>query len=121
MDIEDQRGSTGAHTDAGTKSVPGMPAGPRPAPHDQDAERVDARELDPAQLDRICLFNLLSACADTIFFKDLASRFIRVSQSQAELTGAEWPGTRTGLPAKLLIYGAPVVSMGHAALPGSGG
>src|SRR5258708_10901606 len=61
-----------------------------------DHAGLDPAPFDPAQLDRICLFNLLSASADTIFFKDLASRFIRVSQSQAELTGAESPAAMLG-------------------------
>jgi len=51
---------------------------------------------DSARLDQICLFNLLSACADTIYFKDLESRFIRVSQSQADLIGAESPTAMVG-------------------------
>ena len=51
---------------------------------------------DSARLDQICLFNLLSACADTIYFKDLESRFIRVSQSQADLIGAESPAAMVG-------------------------
>ncbi len=57
---------------------------------------VGASGFDPAELDRICLFNLLSASADTIFFKDLDSRFIRVSQSQADLTGAGSPAAMLG-------------------------
>ncbi|HET9172726.1 MAG TPA: PAS domain-containing protein, partial [Actinospica sp.] len=56
----------------------------------------DRPESDPGRLDRICLFNLLSSCADTIFFKDLESRFIRVSRSEAELTGAGTPAAMLG-------------------------
>jgi diguanylate cyclase (GGDEF)-like protein/PAS domain S-box-containing protein len=46
------------------------------------------RPLDAAELDRICLHNLLSACADMIYFKDRNSRFIRASRSAVEFTGA---------------------------------
>jgi diguanylate cyclase (GGDEF)-like protein/PAS domain S-box-containing protein len=60
------------------------------------AADTGAAQMDPGELDRICLFNLLSACADTIFFKDLDSRFIRVSQSEAELTGAGSPAAMLG-------------------------
>jgi diguanylate cyclase (GGDEF)-like protein/PAS domain S-box-containing protein len=56
----------------------------------------DAPNLDGDELDRICLHNLLSACADTIFFKDRQSRFIRVSRSQADLTGAAEPADMLG-------------------------
>jgi diguanylate cyclase (GGDEF)-like protein/PAS domain S-box-containing protein len=47
-------------------------------------------------LDQICLFNLLSASADTIYFKDLHSRFIRVSRSQADLTDVDSPAAMLG-------------------------
>ena len=60
------------------------------------ADQHPAGMPDAAQLDQICLFNLLSACADTIYFKDLQSRFIRVSQSQADLIGAESPAAMLG-------------------------
>ena len=46
------------------------------------------RPVDEAELDRICLYNLLSACADMIYFKDRDSRFIRASDSAVEFTGA---------------------------------
>ena len=52
--------------------------------------------LDEDELDRICLHNLLSGCADTIFFKDRESRFIRVSRSEADLTGAANPAEMLG-------------------------
>ena len=65
-------------------------------PVDSDDDPFDVIAMDSAQIDRICLFNLLSASADTIFFKDLASRFIRVSQSQANLTGADSPAAMLG-------------------------
>ena len=54
------------------------------------------RPIDEAELDRICLHNLLSACADMIYFKDRESRFIRVSRSAAEFTGAASPQDMVG-------------------------
>ena len=59
-------------------------------------DRYGSEQPDSAHLDQICLFNLLSACADTIYFKDLESRFIRVSRSQADLVGAESPAAVLG-------------------------
>ena len=59
-------------------------------------DRYGPEQPDSAHLDQICLFNLLSACADTIYFKDLESRFIRVSRSQADLVGAESPAAVLG-------------------------
>jgi diguanylate cyclase (GGDEF)-like protein/PAS domain S-box-containing protein len=52
------------------------------------AEEEQDRPIDEAELDRICLHNLLSACADMIYFKDRRSRFIRASRSAVEFTGA---------------------------------
>ena len=54
------------------------------------------RTLTEAELDRICLFNLLSATADMIYFKDRQSHFIRVSRSAAEFTGAGVPEEMVG-------------------------
>ena len=54
------------------------------------------RPIDEAELDRICLHNLLSACADMIYFKDRQSRFIRASRSAAEFTGAGGPAGMLG-------------------------
>lgn len=54
------------------------------------------RPIDEAELDRICLHNLLSACADMIFFKDRDSRFLKVSRSAAEFTGAIEPASMVG-------------------------
>jgi diguanylate cyclase (GGDEF)-like protein/PAS domain S-box-containing protein len=64
---------------------PGEPAQP------DERDRV----ISEAELDRICLYNLLSACSDMIYFKDRQSRFIRASRSAAEFTG-------TGDPAGML-------------------
>lgn len=52
--------------------------------------------IDEAELDRICLHNLLSACADMIYFKDRDSRFLKVSRSAAEFTGAGDPADMVG-------------------------
>ncbi|GAA1971765.1 sensor domain-containing protein [Catenulispora subtropica] len=63
---------------------------------DQSGHAGAAPRLGGDELDRICLYNLLSTCADTIFFKDRESRFIRVSRSQADLTGAANPEEMLG-------------------------
>jgi diguanylate cyclase (GGDEF)-like protein/PAS domain S-box-containing protein len=69
----------------------------KPAPGlDPAGGARDAPSLDEDELDRICLHNLLSACADKIFFKDRESRFIRVSRSEADLTGAANPAEMLG-------------------------
>jgi diguanylate cyclase (GGDEF)-like protein/PAS domain S-box-containing protein len=86
MDNRQRRGTPDPEGAAGPDRAPGGP-GAAPWP---------AGGLDPAQLDRICLFNLLSASSDTIYFKDLDSRFIRVSRSQADLTGADSPEAMYG-------------------------
>lgn len=90
------RASTVAATPAPTPSAaPATTAAPAFAPTPAQA----SAELDScdSDLDRICLFNLLSACVDTIYFKDLRSRFIRVSRSQAAHTGAPDPDGMLGL------------------------
>ena len=79
-----------------TSSAPDQHGTGQLDPAQTDPAQTDPAQTDPAQLDQICLFNLLSACADTIYFKDLQSRFIRVSRSQAELIGAESPAAMLG-------------------------
>ncbi|HET9170882.1 MAG TPA: EAL domain-containing protein [Actinospica sp.] len=54
------------------------------------------RPIDEAELDRICLHNLLSACDDMIYFKDRDSRFLKVSRSAAAFTGAKDPDDMLG-------------------------
>jgi len=61
-----------------------------PRPEERD------RPIDEAELDRICLHNLLSACADMIYFKDRDSRFLRASDSAAAFTGAADPADMIG-------------------------
>jgi diguanylate cyclase (GGDEF)-like protein/PAS domain S-box-containing protein len=68
----------------------------KPAAFPDPAGQDETSGLDEDELDRICLYNLLSGCADTIFFKDRESRFIRVSRSQADLTGAANPAEMLG-------------------------
>jgi diguanylate cyclase (GGDEF)-like protein/PAS domain S-box-containing protein len=72
-------------------------AGQRPQ---EDRQYGADRPLDEAELDRICLYNLLSACSDFIFFKDRESRFIRASRSAAEFTGAASPEDMIGKSAR---------------------
>jgi len=52
--------------------------------------------IDEAELDRICLYNLLSACGDMIYFKDGDSRFVRVSRSAAAFSGETDPADMIG-------------------------
>lgn len=52
--------------------------------------------LEGAELDRICLYNLLSTSLDLIYFKDLQSRFLRASRSSAAFTGAGEPDEMIG-------------------------
>ncbi|ACU74018.1 diguanylate cyclase/phosphodiesterase with PAS/PAC sensor(s) [Catenulispora acidiphila DSM 44928] len=93
-------GSAAPAPDAAPGAVPDAPAatadGAEATATGDAAAATDVPRLDQDELDRICLYNLLSACADTIFFKDRESRFIRVSRSQADLTGAESPTEMIG-------------------------
>ena len=80
-------------TSAEEHEADGEDRGPRrqwPRPDEPD------RPIDEAELDRICLHNLLSASADMIYFKDRGSRFIRASRSAAEFTGAADPEDMVG-------------------------
>ena len=65
---------------------------------DQTPDQVqdDLAALSDAELDTICFFNLLSACTDMVYFKDLRSRFLRVSASQATITRAGDPASMLG-------------------------
>jgi diguanylate cyclase (GGDEF)-like protein/PAS domain S-box-containing protein len=72
--------------EAGQPGQPGRPVDPPP-----DEPGDEYRVISEAELDRICLHNLLSACSDMIYFKDRRSRFIRASRSAAEFTGAAAP------------------------------
>ena len=83
--------STSEH---GADAGDGPPAGYGGPP--QQAPDEAARPLDPAELDRICLYNLLSTCADMIYFKDRDSRFIKASRSAAAFTGAASPEDMLG-------------------------
>jgi diguanylate cyclase (GGDEF)-like protein/PAS domain S-box-containing protein len=60
------------------------------------ARRGPDGPVDEAELDRICLYNLLSTCADMIYFKDRDSRIIRASRSAAAFTGAADPQDMLG-------------------------
>ena len=68
--------------------------------HEADGEHEPRREpdrpIDESELDRICLHNLLSACADMIYFKDRDSRFLRASDSAVKFTGAADPADMIG-------------------------
>jgi diguanylate cyclase (GGDEF)-like protein/PAS domain S-box-containing protein len=67
-----------------------------PLPPEQEWEPGQDRPIDEAELDRICLHNLLSACDDMIFFKDRNSRFIRASRSAGAFTGSGDPARMIG-------------------------
>ncbi|MEO6713351.1 MAG: EAL domain-containing protein [Mycobacteriales bacterium] len=54
-------------------------------------EVVSHRLLSDAEIERICVDNLLSQVPEQIYFKDLFSRFLRVSKGQADIFGAAGP------------------------------
>ena len=57
---------------------------------------VPAHLLTPTEIERICVDNLLSIVPEQIYFKDLASCFLRVSKGQADLFGAASPDDLIG-------------------------
>jgi diguanylate cyclase (GGDEF)-like protein/PAS domain S-box-containing protein len=61
-----------------------------------DAARDDLAALSTAELDAVCFYNLMSASGDMVYFKDRESRFLRVSESQAGITGATTPEEMIG-------------------------
>ena len=79
-------------TSAEEHEADGEDRGPRRPPRPEEGDRP----IDEAELDRICLHNLLSACADMIYFKDRDSRFIRASRSAAAFTGEDAPSGMIG-------------------------
>jgi diguanylate cyclase (GGDEF)-like protein/PAS domain S-box-containing protein len=56
-------------------------------------ERADGTnpfpEMTDADLDRICLHNLLNSSAESVFFKDGDGRYLRVSRAHAQALGAD--------------------------------
>jgi diguanylate cyclase (GGDEF)-like protein/PAS domain S-box-containing protein len=67
-----------------------------PQPCMPDEARDDLAALSDAELDAVCFYNLMSASGDMVYFKDRESRFLRVSESQAEITGATTPEEMVG-------------------------
>src|SRR5438552_1759726 len=58
---------------------------------------TQARELSRDELDRICMANLLTTAVEEIYFKDLQSRFLRVSQGMVKLFDVESAADLEGL------------------------
>jgi diguanylate cyclase (GGDEF)-like protein/PAS domain S-box-containing protein len=71
-------------------AVPGAIGGADPEPL-----RVD--ELSREELDRICMYNLLTTASEQIYFKDVRSRFLRVSAGLVSLFEVAGPAELEGL------------------------
>lgn len=55
-----------------------------------------ARQFSRAEIERLCVDNLLSNVPEQIYFKDLDSRFVRVSKGQADMFGLASPDDVVG-------------------------
>jgi diguanylate cyclase (GGDEF)-like protein/PAS domain S-box-containing protein len=64
---------------------------------DKPAPAVPVDRLSRDELDRICMTNLLTTVSEEIYFKDLHSRFLRVSNGLVRLFGAETAADLEGL------------------------
>jgi diguanylate cyclase (GGDEF)-like protein/PAS domain S-box-containing protein len=69
----------------------------------------DVGTLSDEEIERICIRNLLAATDEVIYFKDLQSRFVRVSDGMARLH----PGSLIGLT-DFDVFGAEHASLAYA-------